>query len=83
MLPQACLWLECSAFILTKPARYRGGYNLLTKEQQQAADAAALELINEWMVLKGYQQYDQETIKSKTEANLYWCKQNSTLTLMY
>ena len=53
------------------PARYRGGYNLLTQEQQQAADSAALEIINLWMEGKGYPLETPETIKSKTEANLY------------
>lgn len=53
------------------PARYRGGYNLLTVEQQHAADDCALECINLWMESKGYEQYTQETIKSRTEADLY------------
>lgn len=53
------------------PARYRGGYNLLTKEQQQAADDCALEVINLWMESKGYDLQTPETIKSKTEADLY------------
>lgn len=53
------------------PSRYRGGYNLLTIEQQNAADEAALEIINVWMVNNGYDLQTPETIKSKTEANLY------------
>lgn len=53
------------------PARYRGGYNLLSKEQQAAADEAALEIINLWMESKGYELQTQETIKSKTETDLY------------
>jgi hypothetical protein len=53
------------------PARYRGGYNLLTDEEKQAADQAALDIINLWMECEGYPLYDQESIKSKTEANLY------------
>lgn len=53
------------------PAKYRGGYNLLTQEQQKVADETALEAINLWMESKGYEVYDTETIKSKTEADLY------------
>lgn len=53
------------------PARYRGGYNLLSKDEQQAADEAALEVINLWMESKGYDLQTPETIKSKTEADLY------------
>lgn len=53
------------------PARYRGGYNLLTKAQQQRADEIALDAINLWMESKGYDIQTPETIKSKTEADLY------------
>jgi len=53
------------------PARYRGGYHLLTKEQQLAADEAALELINEWMENNGHEKQTLQTIESKTEADLY------------
>jgi hypothetical protein len=51
------------------PARFKGGYNLLTDEQKQAADNAALEVINEWMDVKGYERL--ETTMPKTEVNLY------------
>lgn len=53
------------------PAKYRGGYNLLTTEEQQAADNAALEVINIWMESQGYELQTAETIKSKTEVDLY------------
>jgi hypothetical protein len=53
------------------PARYRGGYNLLTIDEQNKADEAALEIINVWMLNNGYELQTVETIKSKTEANLY------------
>lgn len=54
------------------PARYRGGYNLLTEDEKLAADQAALEMINEWLSIKGYsERHDLESIKSKTEVDLY------------
>lgn len=53
------------------PSKYRGGYNLLTDIEKQNADNAALEIINVWMDKMGYPHYTPETIKSKTEANLY------------
>lgn len=54
------------------PARYRGGYNLLTRDQQQDADQAALEVINEWLAMKQYdERHDLKSIKSKTEVDLY------------
>lgn len=53
------------------PARYRGGYHLLTDEQKRDADLAALEVINEWMVNQGYPLMTIEEIESKTEVDLY------------
>lgn len=53
------------------PARFRGGYHLLTDEQKQAADNAAIEIINEWMKLKGYPLLTVESAQSKTEMDLY------------
>lgn len=54
------------------PSRYRGGYNLLSPVEQMAADQAALDCINEWLALKGYnERHDLESIKSKTEVDLY------------
>lgn len=54
------------------PSRYRGGYNLLSEGERNAADQAALELINEWLELRGYhERHDIESIKSKTEVDLY------------
>lgn len=53
------------------PAKFRGGYHLLSETEKKLADESALEIINEWMVLHGYNTYTMETIQSKTEANIY------------
>ena len=53
------------------PSKYRGGYHLLTLQEQENADKAALEVINYWMFLHGYGAYTLKTIRSRTEANLY------------
>jgi hypothetical protein len=53
------------------PSRYRGGYNLLSPQEQQDADAAALEVINIWMDRNGYPHHSVDEIKSKTEVDLY------------
>lgn len=54
------------------PSRYRGGYHLLSDDDKANADQAALEVINEWLALKGYyERHDIESIKSKTEVDLY------------
>jgi len=52
-------------------SKFRGGYHLLTPEEQKAADQTALDVINYWMFLRGHASYTLETIKSRTEANLY------------
>ncbi len=53
------------------PARFRGGYRLLSEGQQQAADEAALEIINIWMGRNGYEKQTKESIESKSEVDLY------------
>lgn len=53
------------------PARFRGGYNLLSESEREDADKAALQVINEWMVKNGHPILTFETVKSKTEMDLY------------
>lgn len=53
------------------PARFRGGYNLLTDEQKDQADNLALEYINVWMRKNGYEELTPELVKSRTQASLY------------
>ena len=53
------------------PAKYRGGYHLLTDREQLLADSTALEVINFWMFLHGEAPFTLQTIKSRTEADLY------------
>ena len=66
-------WIGQSAMCIETgiPAKYRGGYHLLNEDEQKAADNVALEVINHYMKINGYQEYTMESIKSKTEANLY------------
>jgi hypothetical protein len=53
------------------PSKYRGGYHLLTPKEQLQADSIALEVINYWMFLHGEAPFTLESIKSRTEADLY------------
>jgi hypothetical protein len=66
-------WLGQSAMCIETgiPAQFRGGYNLLTKEQKKQADDAALSVLNSWMKKTGEQELDFESVQSKTQANLY------------
>jgi hypothetical protein len=53
------------------PAKFRGGFHLLTEQQKIRANRAALIVINHWMAANGYKLYTMNSIKSRTEANLY------------
>lgn len=53
------------------PAIFRGGYNRLSPEQQQAADDLALKYLNIWLASRGEETLTHETARSRTEANLY------------
>lgn len=53
------------------PSKFRGGYNLLTPEQQLLADETALKFMNRWFAANGYPELTLEEVQSKTEANLY------------
>lgn len=66
-------WLgqAAAAYAFRIPSRYRGGYNLLTEEQQQVADQIALEALNTWLVANGGEPLAPEEAISRTEMNLY------------
>ena len=66
-------WLGQAAMCINTgiPAQFRGGYNLLTEEQKNNADQAALEILNLWMENNGEQELDFKSVQSKTQANLY------------
>jgi hypothetical protein len=53
------------------PAKFRGGYNLLTESQQKEADLAAFKFLNKWLIANGRSELTWEEAQSKTEANLY------------
>lgn len=54
------------------PSSYRGGYFLLTKEQQYAADMAALKYINLWMERQQYPTLEYTTARAaKVKQTLY------------
>lgn len=53
------------------PSNFRGGFNLLTEQEQQAANELALKYLNIWLKNNGREELTQETAQSKTEANIY------------
>ena len=66
-------WLGQAAMAYAKhiPSCCRGGYNLLTPEQQRDADSLALKYLNKWLVARGESEVTAEDAQSKTEPNLY------------
>jgi len=59
----------CIAFRI--PSAYRGGFYLLTKEEQDRANDTALEYLNRWLLGHGGDALTHEQARSRTEANLY------------
>jgi ParB-like chromosome segregation protein Spo0J len=53
------------------PARFCGGYNMLTDEQKNDADKKALDYLNVWLEATGRETLSSEEADSKTAANLY------------
>jgi hypothetical protein len=66
-------WLGQSAACIDMgiPRRFRGGFNLLAEDQKLAANDAALEYLNKWLVQHGEPAVDAESAKSKTKADHY------------
>ena len=66
-------WLGQAAacYALGIPAVYRGGFYLLTVDQQQAANKAALGALNKWLKANGRQPVDMETAAPDREMEIY------------
>jgi hypothetical protein len=66
-------WLGQSSMCIATgvPSRFCGGYNLLTPEQQHAADCAALNILNIWLMNNGRAALTLDQSQSKTTADLY------------
>lgn len=65
-LGQASLCISCGI-----PSVFRGGFMLLTSEQQLQANKTALKYLNKWLVQHGRKELGLEEATSKTEANIY------------
>lgn len=66
-------WLgQASMCIATGiPARFCGGYNLLSQDQQRMADLKALEYLNIWLKTHDREPLGWDDAQSKTTANIY------------
>ena len=66
-------WLGQASACIAKglPSCYRGGFHLLSKEEQNMADYTALWALNKWLKGRGEPELTMDAAQSKTEANLY------------
>lgn len=53
------------------PSSYRGGYGLLTEDQQLAADEAALRALNKWMELNGRPAVSMADANPNRQSDIY------------
>jgi hypothetical protein len=66
-------WLGQAAacYALGIPAVYRGGFYLLTSDQQEAANKAALQALNSWLKANGRSRVDMDTAAPDREMEIY------------
>ncbi len=65
-LGQAALCVHCGI-----PRSFRGGFNLLTKPEQEAANNAALKWLNIWLFRRGEAAVDLDQAGVSSEVDLY------------
>jgi hypothetical protein len=66
-------WLGQAALCIAKgiPSCFRGGFNLLSLQEQYAANQAALSALNRWLLARGDDQLMLADAQSKTQVDLY------------
>lgn len=66
-------WLGQASLCIEKgiPANYRGGFNLLTAAEQEAANQAALDALNQWLATNGGEPVDMLGAGVAAKADLY------------
>jgi ParB-like chromosome segregation protein Spo0J len=66
-------WLGQAAMCAAQgiPAEFRGGYTLLTEDQQEAADKLALVYLNKWLVNNGRPEVSMEEANPGRQAEIY------------
>lgn len=66
-------WLGQASMCITTgvPARFRGGFNLMTDEQKRKANETALKYLNRWLSERGEPELTLESSRSRTVVNLY------------
>lgn len=66
-------WLGQASLCIARgiPAEFRGGFSLLTEEQQDEANQMALDALNKWMVMNGRDPVDIDEAAPDRQAEIY------------
>lgn len=66
-------WLGQASMCLDSgiPSRFCGGYNMLSEDQQKAADLKAFQYLNIWLLRNNRPQLTWQEAQSKTKADIY------------
>lgn len=66
-------WLGQAAacYAIGIPSEFRGGFNLLTKEEQREANELALEFLNKWLVASGREAVTMDQAMPDRESTIY------------
>jgi hypothetical protein len=66
-------WLGQAAacYAIKIPSAFRGGFSLLTKEQQDSANEAALTYLNEWLTANGREVLTMEQAYTDRQSDIY------------
>ena len=66
-------WLGQAAmcYKTSVPAAYRGGFSLLTEEQQERANALALKYLNKWLKANGLQEVSMDEAAPDRQSEIY------------
>lgn len=66
-------WLGQASLCISKsiPSEFRGGWGLLTEEQQKAADEAALRALNRWLVANDLEVVSMDKANPGRQAEIY------------
>lgn len=66
-------WLGQASLCAVKgiPSEFRGGWGLLTEDQQNQADQAALRALNKWLIANGREEVTMEEANPGRQAEIY------------
>lgn len=66
-------WLGQASMCIARgvPSRFRGGFNMLSEQEQTTANELALKYLNAWLESRGEKAMTMDEAQSKTQVDLY------------